>query len=540
MAVEQPPPLSSPPVAGRDWAALLFRSLVISSLVACVAAGWVAAFQFLIPGWRGGYLVLLVGLVVLETLVMEQTVGRVAGFERRWGRRVTEVLLMLMILKPLTYLERGWEAFWQDARTWLLHPSLFLYDFDYLLGAFIVLVMWLLALELARALDELNDPYNTVEEHAAGLADLKTYFTFGALFLLVAVGLTQLDLSGKIVHLHSANVNTLTLMPLVYIGLGLLLFGQARLALLRAGWIYAGVPVAPGLVRRWGLWGLLFVGGIALVALLLPAGSTLLGFYLFLWLGFMLTVLGTVLFYLLALLFWLLLWPFRFLLNSQALTELPPPELQVPSAPAAATTGGGPPWLPYLQATLFWVAVAVVLFVLVRLYLRDRPRLGNGGGLWSWLVNGWRAFWDRWRGVRRRVGAWWQQITARPVPVIQAGNLNGWERWRARNERERVRRLYRVLLERAAQAGHPRAPTATPYEYVGDLTPHVAGEEEALSSLTQAFVEARYGRREFQPEEVGWLRQHLNRLRARLRDTWQRSAPGPGAGAPERPEEAHR
>lgn len=538
MAVEQPTPLSSPPAAGQDWAVLLFRSLVISGMVACVAAGWVSAFQFLIPGWRGGYLVLLVGLVVLETLIMEQTVGRTVGFERRWGRRVTEVILMLIILKPLTYLQRGWEAFWQDARIWFLHPSLFLYDFDYLLGAFIVLIMWLLALELARALDELNDPYNTVEEHTLGLTDLKTYFTFGALFLLAAVGLTQLDLSGKIVRLQAANVNPLTLIPLIYIGLGLLLFGQARLALLRAGWVYEGVPVAPELVRRWGLWGLLFVGGIALMALLLPAGSTLLGFYLFLWLGFILTVLGTVLFYLLALLFWLVLWPFRFLLNPQSLTELSPPELQVPPAPAAAATSG-PPWLPYLQATLFWVVVAVVLFVLVRLYLRDRQRLGNGGGLWQWLIKGWRAFWERWRRVRRRVGAWWQQVTARPVPVIQAGDLNGWERWRARNERERVRRLYRVLLERAAQAGHPRAPTATPYEYVGDLTPHVTGEEEALASLTQAFVEARYSRREFQSAEIGWLRQHLDRLRARLRTPRSRPAPGPGEGVPDLPAETH-
>lgn len=539
MAVGQPTPSSSPPAAGRDWSALLFRPLVISALVACVADGWVSAFQFLIPGWWGGYLVLLVGLVVLETLVMEQTVGRAAGFERRWGRRVTEVILMLIILKPLTYLQRGWEAFWQDARTWFLHPSLFLYDFDYLLGAFIVLIMWLLALELARALDELNDPYNTVEEHALGLTDLKTYFTFGALFLLVAVGLTQLDLSGKIVHLHSADINTLTFLPLIYLGLGLLLFGQARLALLRAGWVYEGVPVAPGLARRWGLWGLLFVGGIALMALLLPAGSTLLGFYLFLWLGFILTVLGTVLFYLLALLFWLLLWPFRSLLNQQSLTELPPPELQVPPAPAAATTGG-PPWLPYLQATLFWVVVAVVLFILVRLYLRDRQRLGDGGGLRQWLA-GWRhALWDRLRRVRRQVGAWWQQVTARPVPEIAAGDLNWWERWRARNERERVRRLYRVLLERAAQAGHPRAPTATPYEYVGDLIPHVAGEEEALSSLTQAFVEARYSRREFQSEEVGWLRRHLDRLRTRLRGPRQRPEPGPEDGVPDLPEETHR
>lgn len=43
------------------------------------------------------------------------------------------------------------------------------------------------------------------------------------------------------------------------------------------------------------------------------------------------------------------------------------------------------------------------------------------------------------------------------------------------------------------------------------------GEENALDTLTSAFVEARYSRREFQRQEVNWLQQLWQRLQALLR-----------------------
>jgi hypothetical protein len=80
-----------------------------------------------------------------------------------------------------------------------------------------------------------------------------------------------------------------------------------------------------------------------------------------------------------------------------------------------------------------------------------------------------------------------------------------------------VRRLYLVMLERARQVGHPRSPSQSPYEYAVRLAPNVTGEEEALTGLTQAFVEARYGQRDFGSEEIHFLRRLLSRLRRRLR-----------------------
>jgi hypothetical protein len=49
------------------------------------------------------------------------------------------------------------------------------------------------------------------------------------------------------------------------------------------------------------------------------------------------------------------------------------------------------------------------------------------------------------------------------------------------------------------------------------LEPHVAEEREALRKLTDSFVEARYSRRAFEPEEVNLLRRIWQRLQAALR-----------------------
>ena len=101
-------------------------------------------------------------------------------------------------------------------------------------------------------------------------------------------------------------------------------------------------------------------------------------------------------------------------------------------------------------------------------------------------------------------------------PERGAATPGWWQRWRARTQRERVRRLYLVMLERAREVGPPRGSSQTPYEFAGRLAPHVTGEEEALTGLTEAFVEARYSQRDFQTHEVSLLHRLLNRLRRRL------------------------
>jgi hypothetical protein len=105
---------------------------------------------------------------------------------------------------------------------------------------------------------------------------------------------------------------------------------------------------------------------------------------------------------------------------------------------------------------------------------------------------------------------------------VRIGNALGsdagwWQNWRAHTPRERVRRLYLALVQRANQAGVPRQADQTPYEYSAKLSSQLPGEQDALAKITDAFVQARYSRRDFQTEEVSQLHRLWQRLQSALR-----------------------
>ena len=198
-----------------------------------------------------------------------------------------------------------------------------------------------------------------------------------------------------------AQTGMLTWLPVIYFGLGLLLFGQARMFLLQADWEREQVPVAPGLERRWAGWSLNFVWKIALVALLIPAGNTLVGLYALAWLMWFVSLAGQIVFFIILLLFSLLLAPCAFLFKIKQLAEpLQQPKLTLPAAPMAESAG--PPWLLILRMAAFWILVIAIVLYLARIYWRDRQAIGSLG-LKRWLLNAWRVFWAWLMGWKERI-----------------------------------------------------------------------------------------------------------------------------------------
>ena len=165
---------------------------------------------------------------------------------------------------------------------------------------------------------------------------------------------------------------------------------------------------------------------------------------------------------------------------------------------------------------MFWVVAILLLFLILRIYWRERKAAG-GWEPWRGLAKLWQALWAWLLGWKNRVTLRFGRASRPPAGETLEAGPSWWQRWRARTARDRVRRLYLALLQRAAQAGHPRRPDQTPFEYEAALKPRVAGEENALDTLTSAFVQARYSRREFQSEEVSLLRRIWQRLQAALR-----------------------
>jgi len=497
-------------LASIEPTALIFRPLVISGLATCVAAGWVGTLESFLQDWHGGYLVLLVALATLETLIADQYV-RARGLyrEHRLQIRFAELALILLLLKPLTFLHRGWAALWADSQHWLLQPLSFL-DSDYVIGAVVLLVTWPLALDLSNCLAAMQDAFSA-QDREQGLNDLKERFMWGALVLLIPVALQRVNLLSLGIGVRPAQVSALVWLPLVYFGLGLLLFSQARLTLLQAHWAQEQIQVDPALNRRWAGWGLIFVGGITALALLMPAGDTMLGFHVLVWLMWSITLVGRVLLSILLLLLTLLLAPCMLLSPAKNVERVSLPQLSPPPLEASS-----PGWFANLQAVLFWIVAVIALFFLLRIVWRDRRELGSDK-MWQALLEWWRSIWSWILGCKNRVAIRLRHPPSRAAGSAAEAGPSWWERWRARTARERVRRLYLAMLNRAAQVGAPRERHQTPYEYAARLLPRITDEAKALDQLTEAFVQARYSRKDFQPQEISLLHRIWRRVQAALR-----------------------
>ena len=139
-----------------DWAALLFRPLLISGMTTCIAASWVMLIEAVLGDWRGGYIVGLVALVTLETLIVERQT-RIHGwfYSDRLRVRLTEIGVMLVVLKPASYLHRGWGALANDMRMLPYQPMSF-FDGHFIMGVIVIVALWLLALNMAGSLAELE------------------------------------------------------------------------------------------------------------------------------------------------------------------------------------------------------------------------------------------------------------------------------------------------------------------------------------------------------------------------------------------------
>jgi hypothetical protein len=313
----------------------------------------------------------------------------------------------------------------------------------------------------------------------------------------------------------------LVLNALVYFLLGLVMLGQMHFTRLHQQWQAQEIKVAEGLTGRWARYSLAFIGLAALLAFLLPTGYTM---------GLLdaVSIILQILAYGVTLLFTLLLYPFGWLawlisrlfgheqLPPQA--EILPPQLPQREPPAPG--GAGPDWLEILRSLIFWVAALGMLFYVIRSYLRDRPELLQALlsqrpiralrdfliALWRRLVGLAEAAGERFpRGISLRRAR--PKLPKTPFRFFRLGALS---------PRERILYYYLSIVERARRQGYPRRSSETPYEYEATLGPKLPEAQQEMTSLTQAFVEARYSRRAFDREQDRRVRVIWKRVRAAL------------------------
>jgi hypothetical protein len=523
--------------SGNWWLENLVRPLLIAAMMTCLAVPpvvileWAMA-KWAMAEWNGTYFLAFAFLASLEGILSERVLHkkRITG----WGylaSRGAEALILLILLKLISYVPLGLGRLWADALTWATHPELLIGNIDVYSSA-LFLPLWAGSLYVSRAASELDvepgsntpppDKTSTayylwltqpspVRDRQEGLDRLGEAFLWGGIaILLTSAAVHGLLPAGKVPAIPA----------LLYFGLGIALLSQARFSVSHIGWQIQGIPVQPGIGRRWLLWTAIFLSGVALVALLLPTTYTLGP------LRALLAVIDIVVqgfLYVLAVIYFVLAFLLSFVFP-QVETPTPPPLPATPAPPLEPGTAATVmPVSQALLSVLFWIAILVIVVYALLRFLRDRFGLFDRGeaakGTWWGRFLAWlHSLWQQWRTWRQGVQASLVRRWAGRRAVQSAGQgLFRHVPLRRLSPREKVRFFYLSAARRAAQAGQPRRPGQTPSEYRASLESRFPDLEPDLTGLTDAFIEARYDRRPVQAQDAEAVEPLWKRIKAALR-----------------------
>lgn len=523
------------------WRTGLFRALLIAILAASAVVAPVAVLR-MVMSWRMVYLLpLAFGAAALGVFDTER-LGR-PDWRNRRGLvfRLGEIALLLAVAQIVIWsVSAGWPSGAELAR-WLRHPEGF-FSGEWAATGLLLLSAWGLAvLVTGDFLDLAIQPDEVAAQESHGWGDTRSQWrlfrpvsrgeivgrftvrwVWGGVILVLLAALSGISAIQDTRSILKFSFSQPDLPPDVAVGLlcyflsGLLLLSDARLAVLRGRWHNEGVAMAPDVTRRWHMTGTLIVSAVAAAALLLPLGTTgwlgeALEWFIALTARIMMALL-----LLLSLLVTALLYPLRFLLKpgDDGATALQKwPNLHIPTQIEA--TQRVPDWL---GGALLWGAVVLIGGYLITIYLRSHGRLTGLRGA---------------RLVQLRL--WWRARRARVSLAIQA-HAAVLQRRRGRSRsgqtrtmvhlkqpldalllRERVRFLYLQTVNRAAERGLERQGHETPLEFASDLRVNWPDAEPDVQALTDAFVAARYTRREIPAAEVQRVQHAWQRLMETLR-----------------------
>lgn len=518
--VERPVSTPSPRSIGDQWIdsgwqSEIIRPLLIALLAACFVAGLLAVAHAIEPALPQEMILALCTLTAIIGVFSTQWLGKPGQrLVNRLLFRGGELILIAVLLRLLTWVFDGDLPGPADVRRWILAPGTF-FDGVYVTTVFLALIAWQRSTFLADIFQKLaltpaevawreeqrsgawrsRMPVELVRVSRQDLAEsFATHWLIGGGLLVFAAGLSRLGYRGGLgLHLTELGLPPqLITAILAYFLVGLVLLSQARLAMLRARWLFDGVEGLGRVPIRWQRLSLLIVLGIGLAATLLPLGSTWqAGRILTIVVGAVIQVVYTIL-YALFLLFVLLL----SLLGLRGPIEedllAPPAQLEPILPPPETTTSNLPPWLGGLG---FWlVAIAIVIGALAYV-------LGKQG-----IALNWATLRRAWQILLLRLRNWWQGVrhlaSSAQISFSRKGTSGAEEQarrqpWRfirigGLPPREKIRYFYLSTVRRAGEKGMTRRPSQTPLEFVQDLESAWPEAELDVEALTEAFVTARY------------------------------------------------
>lgn len=171
---------------------------------------------------------------------------------------------------------------------------------------------------------------------------------------------------------------------------------------------------------------------------------------------------------------------------------------------------------------MFWAIAIVVSIIAISFFFRERgvkldaarlPTVWQRLRIWLTAV---------WQGTRHQVQDWQQAVRSRlqrePKEEMSA-NQPPWRftRLNALSPREQIRYFYLSTVKRAANKGVSRQEAETPLEFAQDLKESWPETKEDVDALTEAFLEARYGRQPIEKSAVNPVKKQWRQIKSSLR-----------------------
>ena len=509
--------------------ALMQNTLVILMLV-CFSESLVQVGEHLVPGWNGGYLVVVSTLVAIEASYSRRAIKGIVFFTPEWFRfRGVEWVMLLVGLKLVIYMVHGIGQLWTDIPLWRADFVEHFLTGEYLAGIALIYLIWTLAGTFVEQLMMLEgDEKILAAERASGIVEHRPEVRRRLANLVLLIGGVMIFLSGLIrlewqalwgsTPPYSGGV----LNVVIYFLLALILLSLTQFSILRVNWSLQRIPISRNLAVRWLAYSAVFLTIISAIALVLPTHYSI---GLLSTLGYLLSLLMSLISFLVV----ILITPFLFLLSllgrllgKQEQVEPPDFTRIVPQAPPVAAS---PPWQELLKSLIFWaVFVGIVGYSLYHYVkqneelfssLRRLPFAAGFIRFWNWLRH-WAYGVNR--GVAATVQAGLRRLRERRS-IVTAGRGWGFINLRRLSPRQQVMFFFLALVRRGGERGIPRHLSQTPYEYSQTLQQQLPDVEVDVNTMTEQFVEAFYSRHEITSERVGFVQRCWQRVKRALRTT---------------------
>jgi len=489
----------------RHWP--VYASYVVAlGMITCFAAISIQFLQWLFPRWDARGVVIVCALTALEAIVSYWLVRRLPTAQRQIAYyRVTEWMVILIVLKFFIEMRAGPVNFWNNLLLWPdRFPSNILTS-DYLLTILPIFAVWQASNLFANDLFLLGtDDTAYLDERAKTTPVrnliLRRYLNLG-MFVVILAGIPPQD---ALPTTRPIAPNEAVPAVVMYFVLGFILLSLVRYASLETTWRQAKVPVSSQIPRRWFGYSAVILGILVVLVTWLPTNY---GMGFFTTFNAVMNIIAQAI----TTVFALILLLFAFIVQLIARSSAPPQGQILPETPPPENIPAAPPSAYYwnlLKSLFFWIALIVLVIVALRQYFffnRDLAEELKRFRPINWLLTAWERFKASFKKVNKSVVTFIQNSIKRlrNIGTIPA-RPDEWDYVNPRrlNPRQKIIFYYLALVRRAKEAGLPRQDGQTPYEYARSLTSSLEEEKDGVEAMTESFIEARYSRHDISAKEA--------------------------------------